>query len=185
MEKRIGAYALQYITPALITEKRDKFAQGKTKRKAGKRTPATVNRYLAALSHLFTVAYKGWNWINENPFLKVSRMKEPKGRIRFLLDDERFAQGIILAAFADLNVEHYTNPEHFLNNAAKYSKDTKICLDKNFAGGSMDGVQLAKELHNQGFTKLYIVSGENSEEGALPDYLKAVPKIDIGSVRNL
>lgn len=49
----------------------------------------------------------------------------------------------------------------------------------------MDGVELAKKLHNQGFTRLYIASGENFEEGALPDYLKAIPKIDIASVRNL
>jgi integrase len=56
-----------------------------------KRTPATVNRYVAALSAVLTYA------INEhvpplltvNPVSTISRKKEPKGRIRFLSDDER------------------------------------------------------------------------------------------------
>lgn len=48
-----------------------------------------MNRYLAILSHVFTVAVKEWGWIEENPVLKVSKMKEPRGRVRFLSEDER------------------------------------------------------------------------------------------------
>lgn len=57
------------------------------------RTPATVNRYFAALSHVFTVAIKEWQWIEENPLLKITKPKEPRGRIRFLSDEER--QGLL------------------------------------------------------------------------------------------
>lgn len=83
----IGYLSLADVTPAIIAEQRDKLAQGKTPR--GDRTNATVNRYLAILSHLFTVSVKEWGWSHENPVLKVTRLKEPRGRVRFLSDDER------------------------------------------------------------------------------------------------
>lgn len=86
----IGAYLLSDITPALVAEQRDKLANEKTKRQT-KRSPSTVNRYLAVLSHLFTIALKEWSWVNDNPLNKVSKLKEPRGRVRYLSDDEREA----------------------------------------------------------------------------------------------
>ena len=87
-DKRLGDYTLANVTPALLSEVRDEFLQEKTVRK-GLRTPATVNRYFGALSHLFTIAIKEWGWVHENPILKLSKLKEPRGRIRFLAEDER------------------------------------------------------------------------------------------------
>lgn len=84
----IGYLSLADVTPAIISEHREKLAQGKTPR-GNYRTSATVNRYLAILSHLFTIAVKEWGWADENPVLKVLRLKEPRGRVRFLSDDER------------------------------------------------------------------------------------------------
>lgn len=83
----IGDHVLADVTPSLIAEQRDKLANSKTSR--GKRTPATVNRYLAALSHAFTIAVKEWGWIEENPLSKVTKLKEPRGRVRYLLEGER------------------------------------------------------------------------------------------------
>ena len=80
-EGEIGDYTLADVTPALIVECRDKPQTN--------RGPATVNRYLAAISHVFTVARKEWHWAKENPLLNVSSLKEPRGRVRFLSDDER------------------------------------------------------------------------------------------------
>jgi len=85
---RIGDHLLFHVTPALITHCREILASEETERKII-RSHATVNRYLAVLSHLFTIAVKEWAWADENPFLKVTKMKEPRGRIRFLSDDER------------------------------------------------------------------------------------------------
>jgi integrase len=76
------------VTPAVIAEARDRLAGGTTVR-GGPRAPATVNRYLAALSHAFTLAVKEWGWIEDNPFRKVSKRREPRGRVRYLADDER------------------------------------------------------------------------------------------------
>lgn len=53
------------------------------------RSPATVVRYLAALSHAFTIAVTEWKWIENNPVLSVARPAEPKGRVRFLEEEER------------------------------------------------------------------------------------------------
>ena len=50
--------------------------------------PATLNRHLDSLSVAMKQAKK-WGWIKRNPVSDVERHKEPKGRVRFLSDDER------------------------------------------------------------------------------------------------
>jgi integrase len=87
-KEQIGAYALADVTPALIVEHRDKLAGGITIRKK-QRNPATVVRYMAALSHAFTVAVKEYGWLEDSPMRKVTKPKESRGRVRFLSDDER------------------------------------------------------------------------------------------------
>ncbi len=87
---QIGHCLLSDVTPSLIAEQRDKLLKGATLR--GKlRSPSTVVRYLAALSHAFTVALKEWGWVDDSPMRKVTKPKEPRGRVRFLSDDERAA----------------------------------------------------------------------------------------------
>ncbi|MBZ0070008.1 MAG: site-specific integrase [Thiobacillus sp.] len=87
-KSEIGSYSLADVTPALIAERRDKLAAGKTKRDT-QRNPATVVRYLAALSVCFTHAVKEWGWIDDTPMRKVTKPTESRGRVRFLSDDER------------------------------------------------------------------------------------------------
>jgi len=84
----IGPYTLADATPALIGEARDKLSQD--------RAPATVVRYLAALSHVFTVAVNEWGWLESNPVQKVRKPKEPRGRVRFLSDDETGPNGEVI-----------------------------------------------------------------------------------------
>lgn len=76
---KLGNYLLSDITQALISEQRSKL----------NRSPATQNRYLATLSHSFSVAVNDWQWLEKNPTKKVRRSKEPRGRVRFLDDVER------------------------------------------------------------------------------------------------
>ncbi|KTD18717.1 site specific recombinase [Legionella lansingensis] len=84
----LGDYLLADVTPALIAQYRDKLAKTPSQR-SETRSPATVNRYLAVLSHLFTVTIKEWGWVEENPLRKVTKPKESRGRVRFLSDEER------------------------------------------------------------------------------------------------
>ena len=89
-KENIGAYTLADITPALIAQHREKIAEGALiGDKLCPRSLATVNRYLAALSHVYSIAVREWGWVEENPLRKVTKMKEPRGRVRFLSDDER------------------------------------------------------------------------------------------------
>lgn len=79
----LGHLTLADTTPAAIGEARDKLRTG--------RAPATVNRYMAAISHAFTIAANEWGWLEDNPMRKVRKPTEPQGRVRFLNDDERKA----------------------------------------------------------------------------------------------
>jgi hypothetical protein len=51
--------------------------------------PSTVVRYMAALSVALNVAVKDWEWLDDSPMRKVSKPREPKGRERWLNDNER------------------------------------------------------------------------------------------------
>ena len=86
-KEQIGAYALADITPAMIAEYRDKLLDEVTCR-GTKRSNSTVVRYMAALSHAFTVAVREWGWIEDSPLRKVTKPKEPSGRVRFLDNEE-------------------------------------------------------------------------------------------------
>ena len=85
---RLGDQLLADITPALIGEHRDLLLKEKGER-GKKRSPSTVARFMAALSHAFSIAVKEWGWMDDSPMRKVSKPKEPRGRVRFLDDDER------------------------------------------------------------------------------------------------
>lgn len=84
---QIGHLFLQRVTPAILVECRDKLSSEKTCR-GSKRSTATTNRYLAVLSHCFSVACREWQWLDQSPMRQVSKLKEPRGRDRVLTDDE-------------------------------------------------------------------------------------------------
>ena len=110
--EHLGSLNLAGITPDCIAEARDAlalqpFSRGRMRkdrdgREIGpptyKRSGATVNRYLATLSHILATAAMQWRLIDKNPVRDVTKKKEARGRIRFLRDDERDA---LLAACAE------------------------------------------------------------------------------------
>lgn len=89
-QTKLGAYALADVTPALVVKCRNDLL-ATTTRRGTKMANATVVRYMASLSHAFSLAMKDWQWIDDSPLRKVSKPKEPRGRERFLSDDERHA----------------------------------------------------------------------------------------------
>lgn len=84
----IGSKTLADVTPALIVECRDRLSAGITPR-GTVRSPATVNRYLAALSVCLSTAANEWNWLEISPMRKVKKQTESRGRVRSLSSDER------------------------------------------------------------------------------------------------
>ncbi|MDP2784998.1 MAG: site-specific integrase [Sulfurimicrobium sp.] len=98
-----GADMLSNVTSTRIAKERDRLlaedttrfatpATGDmvadTKRTRQKRSGATVNRYLAALSSCLSHGVI-LEWIERNPCERIKKPAENKGRARFLDDDER------------------------------------------------------------------------------------------------
>ena len=128
-KQHIGMYLLSNITPALlseckeklITEKSEKPIKGRTTR-----TGATANRYMACLSIVFSIACKEWGWIDENPMLKVRKYTEQAKQDRFLMPDE--INRILQACRQfDLKGENYNDETYLfvliaLSTGARYSE---------------------------------------------------------------
>lgn len=113
-KSRIGQYTLADVSPPLIgdqrdyltkngsglrinnsrskpppSERRDEKATDGEQKKPKLPSPATVVRYLAALSSTLSHAVDELGWIDAYPMAKVKKPREAKGQIRFLSDDER------------------------------------------------------------------------------------------------
>ena len=87
-KQQVGSLTLADFTSDVIAEQRDKLS--KRELSNGKTiNSGTVNRYLAALSHVLTIAVRELKWLPESPMRDVSKLKEPKGRVRYLSEDER------------------------------------------------------------------------------------------------
>lgn len=86
--KKLKHYCLRDIKPSLIAQLRDELLVKKTKKKKNI-SPTTVVRYLSTLSHAFSVAVKEWEWIRENPVLKVKKPQPARGRLRFFSLEEK------------------------------------------------------------------------------------------------
>ena len=99
----LGKETLEAITPVRIRRECEKLLDGDTqnfnepetgdmeydgKRTKSKRTGATVNRYLAALSVCLSFAVKELEWLDRNPCERVRKYPESAGRVRYLSDEE-------------------------------------------------------------------------------------------------
>lgn len=85
--KELGEYAIAAIRSQLIGQKRDLLAS-EVNAEGKQRSPSTVIRYLSSLSHLFSVAYKEWDLVTDNPVCKISKPTENAPRERFLTKEE-------------------------------------------------------------------------------------------------
>lgn len=84
---RHGFRLLGELSPEVLGEARDELA-GEVGPTGKRRSGATVNRYLAAMSHALTMASREWGWARENPMLRVTKRKESRGRVRWLVEAE-------------------------------------------------------------------------------------------------
>lgn len=87
-KSQIGVYLIADVSKALIIEQRDKLLHS-SGRNISKRSASTVNRYMTAFGHALTVATNEWEWMQEHPMKKIAKLSEPRGRVRYLDDEER------------------------------------------------------------------------------------------------
>lgn len=93
----LGDVELRNLTAARLSGARDKLLRSPNERNRAKekssetscKSPATVIRYMASLSHALTIAEKEWEWLLTNPMRKVKRPSLPQARVRFLSEEER------------------------------------------------------------------------------------------------
>jgi len=114
----IGKHRLAQLSAPLIVQWRDRLATDP--KYGGPVSPATVNRYLAALSALLSIAVKEWRWLERSPMEGVGRMREPPGRVRCLTDEERAR--LLQACRASTNAGLYPLVVLALSTGARYGE---------------------------------------------------------------
>lgn len=85
---RIGHLLLSDLSVATIKKHRDELKAAPKDRGGGERSGADVNRSMAALSSALTFAVKELEWLDENPLRRVRKFTEPRGRVRYLTEEE-------------------------------------------------------------------------------------------------
>ena len=89
-KSKIGNLTIKEVSSSIVVAFRNELKNTKINKSGKLRSNGTVNRYLAVLSHAFTIAIKEWEWTNDNPCMRVSKLKEARGRTRYLTKQERF-----------------------------------------------------------------------------------------------
>jgi integrase len=94
-----GSTALTDFTAAKIKDGLRQLGREHAKRHAGKngqaslgrkKAPATINRYHQSISSVLSWAVEE-SWLAKNPAIGLKRRQEPRGRVRYLSDQERAA----------------------------------------------------------------------------------------------
>ena len=124
---QIGNVLLSELTPVLISENRDLLSKKITSRKT-QISHATVNRYLAALSTAISTAINEWGWMEDNILRKVSKLKESRGRVRYLSDEER--NRFLSACRESSNSDLYTVVILAMSTGARKNEVWKLSWDK-------------------------------------------------------
>lgn len=105
----------------------------------------------------------------------------------FVDDEIEAVKSLISEHYQHLLIDVYHNPFEFLKEVDKYPKDTKIIIDNNYYLDDklitdLDGIVIAEQLHEKGFTSLYIYSWEKCKT---PDYVTLILKTDRGTMAHL
>ena len=80
--RQLGKLKLSELKAVRIQEVRDEL-------KNGKRTNSTINRYVQSFSAVLGAAVKDFHWLEINPCRQIRKLKEPRGRIRYLSLEEQ------------------------------------------------------------------------------------------------
>ncbi|MDQ5921100.1 MAG: hypothetical protein QG673_1156 [Pseudomonadota bacterium] len=124
--------------------------------------------------------------------IKIERSKYRPGELVnvhmvFVDDEVEVVNRLIIDYYSHLVIDTYDNPFEFLREVDKYPKDTKLLLDNNYYNSSglikdMNGMIIAQQLHDKGYTNLYIYSWEKCD---VPDYVTLIVKTDRNIMEHL
>ena len=101
----LGTLTLADVTPAAVKERMTRLADEPSERTGKLRSASTLNHYRQALASVMTEAVKTWEWLEVSPMVKVGKKAEPRGRVRYLSDDER--ERLLLACKESANSDLY------------------------------------------------------------------------------
>jgi signal transduction histidine kinase len=116
----------------------------------------------------------------------TTKTVNPKEEIEVVVieDNEFMADTLkMLLAKHGKKADVYRDGNQFLENYARYNKDTLICVD--YTLGDITGVDIAEVLHEAGYTNLYLLTGwdkDSLDEYGIPDYLTILFKLDTDQI---
>ena len=97
-----------------------------------------------------------------------------------LIDDDRLIlDSLVSFVFAQRRVDTYTRPQECLAQLNRYKKSTLFFIDLNYSNNAINGLDVAEQLHQQGFYQLCLLTGDAScGEAKVPNYLTVILKTD-------
>lgn len=108
------------------------------------------------------------------------------------VDDARWFIRDWKLKFPDLTIDAYYDPDSFLEDVYQYPLDTKIILDRTYYDGQGpdrnflgDGLDLARTLHEKGYTKLFMITGDEPTSEKVLDYLTVIFKEDDEKIKEI
>ncbi|MCE3268251.1 MAG: amino acid adenylation protein, partial [Burkholderiales bacterium] len=108
------------------------------------------------------------------------------------VDDSRWFIRDWKLRLPELAIDAYYEPNSFLEDIAQYPRNTKIILDRNYydregRGRKFlgDGLEVAKKLHEMGYTKLFMVTGDKPGVDMIDGYLKVIFKEDDEKIKEI
>ena len=89
-----------------------------------------------------------------------------------LIDDDTLVHMMWKYVAKDKNLKLLVLLEFNQSDFLSPNRETPIYIDKNLIGRS--GIEVAKVLHDLGFSRLYIASGEALDPHNLPSYISGI-----------
>ncbi len=97
-----------------------------------------------------------------------------------LIDDNQIFADSIIFRLSPKRVIHHLDPRNFLKECANYAKDIPIFIDNNFGlEVPLNGLAVARQLNEQGFTKLFLFSSPMISQNELPEQVTFIEKMDL------
>lgn len=90
---RRDKFLLKHLLPvfgdlSLIRITPDRIVRYKTQRRNEGASAKSINHELGFSKHAFNLGIREWEWVSDNPFMKVSMEKLPQPRVRYLTREE-------------------------------------------------------------------------------------------------